>query len=174
MPNVKTHDTITVCTAPVSTFAGAVFSVQTQSLVPVLIAPLAHLFAGYMFGPDLDMYHSRPTQRWGWLAFIWWPYSRLIKHRSFWSHGPLVGTTVRLLYLLTVCVVSLGPVTWWAYQFLKVNYNISPIPRLLINTSYFFVVLVALELGAASHYLADWFGSYRKRQARYAPSKKNR
>lgn len=34
---------------------------------------------------------------------IWEPYQRALKHRSFWSHTPVIGTVVRLIY----CVVPL-------------------------------------------------------------------
>ena len=39
------------------------------------------------------------------LGFLWWPYRRLIPHRSLWSHGPVLGTSVRLGVLLTWCLV---------------------------------------------------------------------
>jgi uncharacterized metal-binding protein len=42
-----------------------------------------------------------------WLA-LWWPYAKLIPHRSFWSHGLLVGTAGRLLWLFLVCPVLVG------------------------------------------------------------------
>ena len=40
------------------------------------------------------------------LGFLWWPYRRLIPHRSLWSHGPVLGTSVRLGVLLTWCLIS--------------------------------------------------------------------
>ena len=40
------------------------------------------------------------------LGFLWWPYRRLIPHRSLWSHGPLLGTTLRLAWLLTWCLIA--------------------------------------------------------------------
>ena len=39
------------------------------------------------------------------LGFLWWPYRRLIPHRSLWSHGPVLGTSVRLGVLLTWCLI---------------------------------------------------------------------
>ena len=30
---------------------------------------------------------------------LWWPYRRLLSHRSLLSHSPLLGTTGRLVYL---------------------------------------------------------------------------
>ena len=33
------------------------------------------------------------------MQFIWWPYRRLIPHRSLLSHGPVIGTSLRLMLL---------------------------------------------------------------------------
>jgi uncharacterized metal-binding protein len=30
---------------------------------------------------------------------LWYPYALLIPHRSAWSHAPVMGTALRLLYL---------------------------------------------------------------------------
>ena len=65
-----------------------------------LIASIAFVFGGLWLSPDLDTC-SIASHRWGHLAWIWWPYRRLIPHRSLWSHGPLLGTATRLLLLLT-------------------------------------------------------------------------
>ena len=64
------------------------------------IAAAGFLFGGLWLSPDLDT-RSRSLQRWGPLGWLWWPYRRLIPHRSLWSHGPLIGTASRLLLLLT-------------------------------------------------------------------------
>ena len=74
------------------------------------IAFAAFLFGGLWLSPDLDT-HSNALHRWGPLGGIWWPYRRLIPHRSIWSHGPLLGTAVRLLVLLgwTLLISSLMP-----------------------------------------------------------------
>ncbi len=61
-------------------------------------AALAFLFGGIWLSPDLDT-RSKALKRWGILQWIWWPYRKLIKHRSFLSHGPFIGTTLRILYL---------------------------------------------------------------------------
>lgn len=64
---------------------------------------LAFLFGGLLLSPDLDI-NSRPYQRWGALRWLWWPYQRLIRHRSVLSHSPFLGTTLRLAYL--ICFVT--------------------------------------------------------------------
>lgn len=56
------------------------------------------LVGGLLLSPDLDT-HSRPTARWGLLRGLWWPYRRLLRHRSVISHSPLLGTAGRLAYL---------------------------------------------------------------------------
>ena len=87
--------------------------------VASLLGPAAGgiAFAGFLFGglwlsPDLDT-RSNALHRWGPLGGIWWPYRRLIPHRSIWSHGPLLGTAVRLLVLLgwTLLISNLIPNT---------------------------------------------------------------
>jgi len=59
---------------------------------------LAFLLGGLWLSPDLDT-RSNPTRRWGPLRLLWWPYRRLLRHRSLLSHSPFLGSTVRLLYL---------------------------------------------------------------------------
>ncbi|MCP9885524.1 metal-binding protein [Synechococcus sp. ATX 2A4] len=56
------------------------------------------LVGGLWLSPDLDTV-SRPLRRWGPLAVIWQPYRRCMRHRSIASHGPLLGTGLRLAYL---------------------------------------------------------------------------
>ena len=64
-----------------------------------LISTASVLVGGLWLSPDLDT-RSNALRRWGPLGFVWWPYRRLIPHRSLWSHGPFLGTAVRLGVLL--------------------------------------------------------------------------
>lgn len=61
-------------------------------------AAAAFLVGGLWLSPDLDL-HSRATARWGPLALLWWPYRRLLRHRSLLSHSPLLGSAGRLCWL---------------------------------------------------------------------------
>jgi uncharacterized metal-binding protein len=63
-----------------------------------LAAGLSFLLGGLWLSPDLDT-RSNATRRWGPLRVLWWPYRRLLRHRSLLSHGPLLGSAGRLLYL---------------------------------------------------------------------------
>ncbi len=70
------------------------------------VSGLAFLFGGLLLSPDLDI-NSRPYQRWGVLRWLWWPYQRLIRHRSVLSHSPFLGTAIRISYL-TCLVISIS------------------------------------------------------------------
>jgi len=65
----------------------------------IAVASLAFLLGGLWLSPDLDTL-SRATARWGPLHPLWWPYRRLLRHRSLLSHSPLLGSAGRLAYLL--------------------------------------------------------------------------
>jgi uncharacterized metal-binding protein len=64
-----------------------------------LIAGAAHYLGGLYLSPDLDLI-SRPYKRWGFLRWLWLPYQKLIpRHRHWLSHGVIVGSALRLVYL---------------------------------------------------------------------------
>jgi len=65
----------------------------------IAVASLAFLLGGLWLSPDLDT-PSRALARWGPMRGLWWPYRRLLRHRSLLSHSPLIGTAGRLAYLL--------------------------------------------------------------------------
>ena len=69
-------------------------------------AALAFLLGGLWLSPDLDT-QSRPTARWGVLTGLWWPYRRLLRHRSLLSHSPLLGSAGRLAYLAAAALLLL-------------------------------------------------------------------
>lgn len=66
-----------------------------------------YMLAGMILQPDLDvdggyigyaLLEPIPPVYYFWRIY-WYPYSRVIRHRSFLSHGPLIGTGIRLVYL---------------------------------------------------------------------------
>lgn len=67
---------------------------------------------GTIVTPDLDLvvpsnFFSRlPIINFLWMC-LWWPYKKMVRHRSFISHSPLVSTIIRLLYM-TVWFVAFG------------------------------------------------------------------
>jgi uncharacterized metal-binding protein len=175
MPSGRTHDSITLWSLPL--VAGVTFG-HTHSTSLTLTVAGSYLFSGLMFGPDLDIY-SRQYKRWGVLRWIWLPYRQSMRHRAFLSHGPIVGTVVRVLYLLSWAVLlmgSIGLISAIAYsmigerdrwlQFTQHFWHLST-ASLAQSVHQFLPEWIALgiglELGALSHSLSDWIGSAYKR-----------
>ncbi|HAJ59584.1 MAG TPA: metal-binding protein [Cyanobacteria bacterium UBA8543] len=164
MPSGRTHDRITLWSLPV--VAGGTYALTHNGNLTLLLSG-SFLFAGLMFGPDLDIY-SRQYQRWGLLRWMWIPYQKSLRHRSMLSHGVIIGTVVRSLYLLGwIAVVGLvgllvaeavWDVSWTSEEIAELA-----IAHLQNHYGEFFAVFLGLELGAMSHYVSDWGGSAYKR-----------
>ncbi|MGB3188006.1 MAG: metal-binding protein [Limnoraphis sp.] len=165
MPSGRTHDRITLWSLPVVT--GFTFG-QTRSSHLTLIIASCFLFSGLMFGPDLDIHRSYHFQRWGWLRWLWLPYQKSVRHRSFLSHGPVIGTAVRLLYLSIWVIILAIPVVVIAQSVWEVEWSFSQVARMILrslsqHSTEWLAIFIGLELGAMSHYLSDWTGSAYKR-----------
>lgn len=163
MPSGKTHDRITLWSLPF--VAGLGFGLTKSGNLTLLLAG-GFLFSGLMFGPDLDI-HSRQFIRWGWLRWIWIPYQKAFRHRSIFSHGPIIGTVLRALYL-TIFLAILGLIvlllaqtvgslqsTWQTFTDIGKRSTLYP--------DEWLALFVGLELGAMSHSVSDWTGSAYKR-----------
>ena len=164
MPSGRTHDQITMWSLP---FVAALTFGQTQSSNLTLLVSGSFLFGGLMFGPDLDIY-SCQYQRWGWFKPIWLPYQKSLRHRSFLSHGPLIGTALRILYLATWIAVlgMLGLAIAEKVGNLGGNWQdvvLGCWRSIVQHPIELLAVYIGLELGAMSHYLSDWGGSAYKR-----------
>lgn len=167
MPSGRTHDRITLWSLPV--VAGATFE-RTRSSQLTLLVSAGYLFGGLMLGPDLDIY-SVHYKRWGWLRWIWIPYRGSLKHRSLLSHGPILGTMLRVVYLggwvgmlslLGLAVFNQLVQTGWTWdQIFQVLGR-----SLRMHWASWLAVGVGLELGAFSHYVSDWGVSTYKRVKR--------
>ncbi len=161
MPSGSTHDRITLWSLP---WVVGLTLLLTRNGDLTLIVAGAFLFSGLMFGPDLDIY-SVQFKRWGKLRWIWLPYQNLLRHRSIISHGLIIGTTVRVMYLLSVLAVvavfgvAVAQLIWgfdWNWQ------EVAQTIVKSVRTNYAkkaIALLVGLELGASSHTLSDWLGS---------------
>ena len=163
MPSGRTHDRITLWGLP---FVAGITFWKTESGNLTLLVAGAFLFSGLMFGPDLDL-HSIQYKRWGLLRWIWIPYQKTLRHRSLLSHGPIVGTTLRVLYLVSwlgilgIFALSIATLVWdveWNWHLL------ASIKASLTQYSAEWISLyLGLELGAMSHSVSDWGGSAYKR-----------
>jgi uncharacterized metal-binding protein len=119
-----------------------------------------------MFGPDLDIY-SHQFRRWGWLRWLWLPYQKSLRHRCFLSHGPFIGTAIRLLYLgswlILFCLI--GYILFSQLGQTELNLEGEIQAGLLWFANNFqqgLALYIGLELGAMSHYLTDWISSQYK------------
>jgi uncharacterized metal-binding protein len=167
MSSGRTHDRITLWALPLVVLLA--FRVTLDGWLTVIVC-LGFLLGGWMFGPDLDI-HSVQYKRWGWLRWIWLPYRGSMRHRSRWSHGPIIGTVIRVVYaslwlgLVGLVIVdvsnSLGrtSLTWEALAGGMGDHLRRHWPRWL-------ALVVGLELGALSHYVADWLSSAWKRRSK--------
>ncbi|MBW4516011.1 MAG: metal-binding protein [Timaviella obliquedivisa GSE-PSE-MK23-08B] len=165
MPSGQTHDRITLWTLPM--VAGLTLAVTRNSL-PTLMICAGYLFGGLMLGPDLDL-HSIHYKRWGWFRWIWLPYRGSMKHRSPYSHAPIMGTTLRVIYLLAWLGLAgflgialsneLFQIGWtWA----AIGQGIGQFLQRYLAEAI--ALCIGLELGAFSHYTADWLVSSHKRR----------
>jgi uncharacterized metal-binding protein len=165
MPSGRTHDQITFWGLPLVVIIGFWLGRRWEL---ALILGGAYLFSGLMFGPDLDI-HSVQFKRWGLLRWLWIPYQKNLRHRSMLSHGFLIGTVIRLVYLggIVFLVAALGVAI--AQLFLDFSWNW----RTFFLTfqdhwqQHYWAESVALfaglEIGAMSHSVSDWVGSALKR-----------
>lgn len=168
MPSGRTHDRITLWSLP--GIAVATLLLTRRSDLTLIVAG-AFLFSGLLLSPDLDL-KSLPFKRWGGLRFIWIPYQKMLSHRSVFSHGFLIGTTLRLLYLfillllLSVVGVAIAQLLigfdWNWQEFAKNCFS-----WLSRHSQEALALILGLEVGAMSHYLADHIGSAYKRYQRY-------
>ena len=117
MPSGKTHAAMTVAAAAGLCITGYALGAPT---VPTW-AVTGGCLAGVLLTPDLDVdnpvhSHAIVDRRMGCLpGFIWrifwYPYARVIPHRHWLSHAPVVGSLLRLAYMgipLYIVLVLLG------------------------------------------------------------------
>lgn len=128
MPSGNVHTSATIA---LGVGLGVAAYYQGWPLIPIVGGTLA----GLILTPDLDVeggsisnHHVKKSA--GCLVALiwrvfWWPYSRLIPHRSPLSHFPIIGTAIRLAYLfglpalilyLLGHMIHLPPLpAWWRW-----------------------------------------------------------
>ena len=157
----RTHDRITLACIPI---VGGLSLSLSQSPELTISLCSSFLFSGLMFGPDLDI-HSKQFNRWGLLKPIWIPYQKILPHRSWLSHGPLIGTVLRLLYLGTWILLIAATITLGLNAIDSTT--VLQWPNLQTHAQQFWqdypnemvAAFIGLELGAMSHSISDWITS---------------
>lgn len=133
--------------------AGLAVGLGLSSILYGIGAALGSIL-GIALTPDLDQemttyFEWKLMKKAGPLAFVWmliWsPYSLLIPHRSFWSHFPIVGTAIRLLYLSIPIIIF----CIWKDCIL----DLSRIPQVYWNLAW--GVLIGLLVSDIIHWIMD-------------------
>jgi len=94
--------------------AGAIHSLQMPGALSFGIGSVM----GILLSPDLDMLEGSysfhvvrsvlgKTGGFAW-RLLWLPYAAVVKHRSRLSHWPVLGTTIRIFYLMVLFLVVLA------------------------------------------------------------------
>jgi uncharacterized metal-binding protein len=105
LPSGITHSKATIVLA----VTGSLVSQHLGHAPIETVALTGGVLTGLVLTPDLDVdvgcISKRIVRRsagrfiaWLW-ALLWLPYARIMPHRSHLSHLPLIGTTIRLVYL---------------------------------------------------------------------------
>ena len=162
MPGAHTHDRITLVSGIALAPVCWVLS-PDHSLATVLTVTSAHLISGLVFSCDLDI-DSLEYRRWGILRFIWWPYKETIPHRSWLSHGLVIGPLLRLAYfglivygILWLIFNATGNVEMWQ----ELQRSFVETTRQYSGQTYAF--LIGFVTGGAAHSIPDWLTTGTKR-----------
>ncbi len=114
MPSGRVHSFTTAL------LAGGLYYGAYRAGIPIgdCIALAGGCLAGILLTPDLDVnrgsisnYHARRLGgcvlglAWG---LLWKPYASIVPHRSIFSHAPIIGTVLRLGYLVMVYLLVVG------------------------------------------------------------------
>ncbi len=137
----------------------------THDLPAAAIFTVAFIFAGVMFGPDLDT-KSKQYSRWGPLRLIWIPYRTAFRHRSRWSHGLIFGTLFRVVYfagiIAAVTFAAFAGYSYWndgalpnVATFARGWESIGAMAGTGSTLEVLLIVLIGMWAGAASHTLTD-------------------
>lgn len=143
MASGKAHDFISAIATPLI-FIGAAHFAPLQA-----IGLTASYTAGWLWlSPDLDLSHSRPSQRWWLLRPCWLPYQLTHRHRGI-SHAPFVGSVMRLIYIalwfyggavlcnwLGILSVDIVSPQWEAIAVLYVGVELACLLHLLCDYSF--------------------------------------
>lgn len=169
VPSGKTHDKITVVTAiaavPVWWWVST-----TKDWAGLAVGLTAYFFSGFWLSGDLDT-HSIAYKRWGALRWLWWPYQKLVPHRSWVSHGIGFGPIFRVAYFLVMLWATMRGVLWALTEaHIPVNRDVVlgsfwglTTDWTAAHPSWAMCALIGLVLGGVAHSVADAVVSWAKR-----------
>lgn len=151
MADGKSHGRITLFLAVTITPVVTIATLSPEKAAMFAIGCLL----GLIVEPDLDVNHVTESERkmikvFGPLAYLWiglWlPYALIVPHRSILSHMPILGTAIRLVYLLGWLYLLLNAVSMQDWLFIAIQSNLEVLAWLVLG-------LVIVDTG---HWIADW------------------
>jgi len=105
MATGKVHVIATLLTAPTGIFQlptnKAGFAWAIGCLIATVITPDLDILdssGNYSFYIIRETFPKLPTIAEKAWSIYWFPYSKIFSHRSFWTHFPVIGTAIRLVY----------------------------------------------------------------------------
>jgi uncharacterized metal-binding protein len=171
VPETPVHDRITLISAGL--LAPVFLAIPSENRwISWGVLTGSYLLSGLAFSCDLDI-QAAEYRRWGPLRWMWWPYARMVLHRSWLSHGLVVGPLLRLIYfalvvdlivVLGVAVVGLGGwlAGFEAFGWLG-QWHLFWAGLVRDHPRFFADVLVGFVLGGAAHSIPDWLTTGVKR-----------
>ncbi len=148
-------------------------------IISTLVFSISLAFGIFMLSPDLDT-KSKSYARWGILRFIWIPYRKIMKHRSFLSHFPIVSSFIRAFYLifsLSLIFAFFLYVLLFVLGILGVSFDMKGILGIMKNSfsttfriisdielRYIISSIAGISVGDIIHYLVDIFVTEFKRR----------
>lgn len=173
-------------TANTLLLVGTTFVMRTQgwSWQDALAVDAGIAIASLVLSPDMDLFNSKPMGGWGWLRVFWWPYSKLAKHRDR-LHLPILGTTVRWLYVLAILALLTILFRFWFRRIgLSVDFDFAgDTDDIIYNALYLADVFLGAVLADTTHYVLDIISTrikrlvprrFRERYDRYAQNHQDR
>ncbi len=140
------------------------FASKTSPMIPaVTIESVTLLSAGALAGviisPDLDVAGRTYGKAILWRSsclvgalwvMLWWPYSQLVEHRSILSHWPIIGTIIRVGYMISV------PLLVWTLLASALNWpppTATPVMSWLLHQGRW--CLIGLAISDIAHWAMD-------------------
>jgi uncharacterized metal-binding protein len=161
MPNGKAHASATVVLAA---GLGVISIGLRQDPIVTTSALVGGCLAGLVLTPDLDVDRGSISHRivkrsaglligFAWHLF-WYPYSRIMPHRSWYSHMPVFSTFFRVVYLF-----ALPALLWWLVS-MAITLPEFRIPAM----TWYPVAFLGLVLSDTLHAVMDITDSFVKRR----------
>lgn len=156
MPKGKTHEKIVILLIPyiliILYVVSSFFSVS--KIVFVFLGIVIFYFGGIYFSPDLDT-KSNVYYRWKILRHIWNPYIFLFKHRSIYTHGIIIGTIIRIIYI-SFPVITITCCIWILVLHLSLEEYLAYILTLMSDYNYYILeIIIVLEISSLTHTVPD-------------------